>query len=128
MSASFGGQPGFARWVIWAGDTAPATLTCFDVDGARVNLTGKTIRLRLRHIVSGTPTLIELVSGIAPEVVIADQSNPDTVGTVTITLSAARTAAFPRNASAFTWEVAVLTGAVVETTVAGNVQIIGGAA
>lgn len=125
--ATIGITPGYARWRIWAGDTASLPLRFTEGAAVPVDLTGKTVRLTLQHIVGATKTTTVLNSGTAPEIVVADQANPATRGSVTITLSAARTAAFPRAASAFTFEVAYVSGATVLTSLAGDIEIAGGA-
>jgi hypothetical protein len=81
----------FARWEIWVQDTDASTFTFITDDGSRLDLTGMTFRLSIEWVGGA----ILLVSGTDPEIVIEDQSDPDTQGQVTVNLSPAQRALLP---------------------------------
>ena len=82
---------GFLRWVVRVEDTDPSTFTFVNDDGSRLDLTGMTMRLAIEW--PGGAML--LVSGVDPQIVIEDQTDPDATGQVTVTLTPGQRAALP---------------------------------
>jgi hypothetical protein len=92
---------GFARWEIWTQDTDPSTFTFTNDDGSRLDLTGMVFRLSIEW--SGGALL--LVSGTDAEIVVEDQSDPDTKGQLTVTLSPAQRALLPTDGSSIKFNI-----------------------
>lgn len=74
---------GFERWEIWVQDTDPSNFTFLNDDGTRADLTDTEVRLSIQNDADA----FVLVTGEDDEIVKLDQTDTDTRGIVTVTLS-----------------------------------------
>lgn len=82
---------GFARLVVRVEDTDPSIFTFTNDDGTRLDLTGMTFRFAVEW--EGGSLL--LISGVAAELVVLDQTVAATKGQLSLNLSTAQRAGLP---------------------------------